>query len=748
MTCFRPVLMGSVAAFGAACAFSSFARADDTETLAEVVVTAQKRVESVQKVPLAVTAISGDLLNENQVKDVGALAQLVPNVVFNDAVGETRIGIRGITFDNIAATGGEARVAYNLDGIYLSRTENIPGSFFDVDRVEVLRGPQGTLFGRNAIAGAVNVFTRDPTATFTGYLQGNVGNYDATTLEAALGGPITDTVSFRVAGRSSDHNGYGENLTTGQSLDNLHRRDVRGKLKFQPNDALRIVLSADYTSKNDNQGLYFGGYLFPGTSLVTNPLVSPPGNLRDSYSNATTKTYLQFFGFGANADWDLGDGLSLTSLSSYRHGHSSFVNDYDFTSLQGLDPGIEGDLTQQLSQELRLQKDFSRGHLLVGAYYFYENYKAGSHVPINVVLFGGPDFVTRGVEFGGRQYTRAVAGFSQGTFDATDSLHLTLGVRYSRDQKSVNEYNATFLAEPYNPAAQCRQPCNQLTDLPSTAFLSGDRTWSNVSPRASIQYDFDSSRNIYFTFSKGFKSGGFNVGLDTFGNGFNPETLNNYEIGFKGDFLERRLRTNVASFYYDYKNLQVFQDLNQQIGAIITNAAAARLYGFEAEIEAIPVERLRVNLAFSVMKSEFTDFLTGDPSRPNGPNGNQPNYIFDLAGNRLPSAPTYTASYGVQYTWPTNIGGITLRGEANSTSKVYFDQYNVDPMSAAAVTIANAFVNYESNDHKYYGSLYIRNLSDEFRIAGATLSNGFSNMAVQTSFIPPRTFGVAFGARL
>jgi len=188
-------------------------------TLEAIVVTAEKRAENVQNVPISVSALSADTLTARHIEDFGALAQALPNVGFSADNGASRIAIRGITFNDIIATDAEPRVAYDLDGIYIARPGNIAGTFFDADHVEVLRGPQGTLFGRNAVAGVVSMITRDPTDTAQGYLQGDVGNYNSVDLQGGIGGPIADGISGRIAFQTVDHDGYGRNLTYGIGID-------------------------------------------------------------------------------------------------------------------------------------------------------------------------------------------------------------------------------------------------------------------------------------------------------------------------------------------------------------------------------------------------------------------------------------------------------------------------------------------------------------------------------------------------
>lgn len=743
---------------GAAVAMPAFAQeaappaADEGGGISEIVVTAQKRAENIQDVPIAVTAVGGETLSDRHITDASGLVSLVPNVGFNTAVGETRIAIRGITFENISATGAEARVAYHLDGVYLSRSGNINGTFFDVERLEVLRGPQGTLFGRNAIAGAVNLITRDPTDDFEGYIQANVGNYNSIIAEGAVSGPIANGISFRIAGRSSDHGGYGRNLVTGRDTDELSQRDFRIKLKIEPSASFSTVLSADYTRNKSNSGYYFAGFAYPGSPAappVPGGIYPDPDNLRDITSNIDPMTRNEFYGFGAHTRLDLSDALTLVSITSLRHGEEFIRVDNDYTQLARLDPAQFGSKSRQFSQELQLQGDYDWGNFLVGAYYFREKYKSGAIIPINPVLFGGPDVVLDALRYGGVLKTRSFAAFAQTTIDVTDALHVTLGARYTKDRKSRTDafFQFDFAAiGPYVPGT-CNVPCGASDGVLASNFQPfAEKSWENFSPKITLQYDLSDDANVYATYSKGFKSGAFQPGLDAFGNGVNPEKLTSYEVGFKGDLFDRRLRLNLAGFHYDYKNLQVFRVLDGTVGAVLQNAAAAKLYGVEAEVTAIPAEGLEINLAGALMKSKFTDFVSLDPTRPNGPNGD-PTEPFNLKGNRLPSAPTYTLNAGIQYAIPSSLGEFTLRAESQTQSKIYFDQYQNENVSAKAYTTVNAFLNWQSTNGNIYGSLYVRNIGNVFRYTGATVGSGFFGAPVQSTFIQPRTYGVSLGVR-
>jgi iron complex outermembrane receptor protein len=759
----RFTTIGSLMAVSAVCCMASMSvlaadaapESESEGTLQTITVTAQKRAESVQTVPVTVAAISGDTLNQRNVTDLFAVAQTLPNITFRTDSGSAHIAIRGLSFDTIIAEQAEGRVGYHVDGIYISQPANITGTFYDVDRIEVLYGPQGTLFGRNSVGGAVNLITRDPTPTPQGYLQADVGNYSAVNLQGGLGGPITDTVSGRIAFQTAQHSGYGENLTNHVEIDNQNSRNVRGKLKFAPNDDFNAVLSADWSKDDSQTGYDLTGKLLPDVPLMGVALGGRANGLndRDSYADAIPRTLQEFYGFGIAADWNLHDGYRVVSLTAVRHGQTDYTIDTDQTSFQITGPTIYGETTQQFSEELRLQKDFAHGHWVVGGYFFKETYQEGVYGGLNAQVFAGAptSFYAAGIWYGGQVNTKAYAGFAQGTYNFTDAFSLVLGARYSSDKKELmNQYQFYDFADAYDPAYfySCKPPCKNISYAggPGPQFPGAfggqlpnqDNTWSNFSPMGTLQYKFDSTKMVYATVSRGFKSGGYNLAAAG-GPAYRPETITDYEAGFKGDFLNETLRINAAGFYYDYKDLQVPKIESVAIGALIANAATAKMYGAELQIIAAPTDALSFDLNASAMKSKFVDFPTLDEVTAAIP--------VNYSGNRLPGVPSYTALFGAQYGINTSVGRFTPRVEASALGDVYFDQSNAPTTRVPGYMRYNAMINFASDDGRYYGSIYGRNLSDATHPAGQITSAGYFGFPFNGSWIPPRTFGIKVGVK-
>jgi iron complex outermembrane receptor protein len=706
----------------------------DSGGIAEIIVTAQKRSENVQDVPIAITAVSGETLTDRNITDVQSLAKLVPGVVFSATNGEARISIRGVSYDGLSGGSAESRAAYHLDGVYLATTGEIFGTFYDVERTEALRGPQGTLFGRNAISGSLNVITREPTNDAEGYLQADIGNYDRVVVQGGVGGPLAEGVSARIAFKTENRSGYEYNPLKDLDLNNVNTRAIRGKLKLEPTENFTVVVSADYFRERDRQGFIFFGVSAPELNpLATGETlggIARDGNPRHDFSDYGPRQERDYWGLSANATLNLNDNFDLVSITSYRKGEERTDFDVDGTSAN-LAPGIIENRINQFSEELRLQGDFDRFNFIVGGYLFTRDFFTDQRFPVDAILFGNPTptGLLDGIHIGGTVETLAVAGFAEATYELTDWFSLTAGARYSWERKKrIGEFFSFNFGAPFNP------------DVPAPLVLilgppiTSSDTYKNFSPRVTATAKLNDDTSIYATFSKGFRSGGFNLGYNT--PGFRPETLTNFEGGLKTELFDRHLRLNAAGFYYDYTDLQVSKA--DAFSNTIQNAAAAKLYGAELEVLAIPVDGLQIDASASITKSEFTEFDTFDPARP-------ALGTLDLSGNRLPQAPKYTLSYGAQYTTQTDLGEFTLRAEGRSISNIFFDQFNRTTNGERAFTIVNAFVNWKSDDGKLYGSVYVRNIGDVLAKNGSLTFAGFTGYNIEGNYEPPRTYGITLG---
>jgi iron complex outermembrane receptor protein len=694
----------------------------EQEGSGEIIVTAQKRAESVQRTPLAITAVGGEDLQSRQITSFESLAPSLPSVNFGKNVGFARIAIRGLGLD--ASVGGhEGRVAYHTDGIYISRPSAQLATFFDISRIEVVRGPQGTLYGRNATAGAVNVITNDPEDVIGGYVKATIGNYNLFQEEGAITAPITDGVSARLAFTKTDRGGYGKNLVTGKDIDDEHSLGVRAKLRIEPTADIKVVLSADYSDQDDAAFVYH----FIGRG---NPLTAPrvvtlggtsPSDPRDTFANIPQTDKREIWGLGSTITADLGD-VNLTSVTGYRSSSADVRGDHDGTQVN-VSTIRTFERSKQFSEELRLDGDIGPLKWLVGGYYFSENIYAESN--FSPVLTFSSAFLSRGLHFNGDLKTRAKAVFGQLDYEIVDGLTVSAGLRYSHEKKSIDQRGAVELFTPETASY-----------VPNyTNFQKAAASFKSTTPRFNIEWNPAPNLMIYATYSQGFKSGGFN--LTGFAPAVQPEKLKDFEGGFKTTFLHGGLRLNGSVFHYDYKDLQVQRILSA--AAVVVNAANARVRGIEGEFTIKPVKGFELSGNAAYLDAKFTSFTSEDSARPNLG-------LINLAGNRLPQAPKYTANLIAQGTIPISSGSIRLRAELAYTSRVFFSFYNRSEISQGGYTKENASIAYEG-DQGISASLWIKNIGNKRTFSSTQVSSGFLGFPVMGTFDPPRTLGASFGYR-
>ncbi len=732
----RSILIGStaLAAQGAYAQDGTQSRSDtadaDASVLEEIIVTAQKRAESIQDVPAAITALTGANLETRQITNIASLVSAVPNVDFGTYGGVARIAVRGIGFDTINP-GAEGRIAYHVDGVYISRPSATVGTFFDVERVEVLRGPQGTLYGRNATGGSINVITRAPTNELDGYLRVGYGNYDQITTAGAIGGPLTEGVRARIAFNTEDRDGYGRNIVTGRDIDNAQRRGVRGALSFDLSTSATIDLTADYYHENDrsygNHFLGQGNAFVQPIGLVLGGQV--PADRRDIANPIDPRNDRTFWGLAARAEIDLG-GPMLRSITGYRDSQYEVRTDLDATSAP-LSTFFFREKARQISQEFQLAKEEGTLQYLAGLYYFDEKITGGSVIPFDIAILGLPSFFAQGYAVFGDTHTKAAAAFGQVDYALSDQFTVTAGARYSWEKKHIDDLFQFDLARPYSPTN------------PFSPLLTREDSTTNkaFTPKLGLEYRPHDDLMLYATVSKGFKSGGFNLG-DT-QPAYDPEEIWAYEAGLKGTWADGRVRMNIAGFYYDYTNLQVSKVVGTQI--VVENAASSIVYGMENEITIVPVDNFQVDIAAAWLHSKYKGFVTADPARPELVTPENPTGAVVLDGNQLTQAPALSVNVGAEYRLDVGDGRLSLRGEVNYQDRVYFTPFNIKAVSRPANTKINAFLTYEGAN--WTASLWGRNLTNKTTIGNALINSGLFGFPITGTLDPPRTYGIEIGYR-
>jgi iron complex outermembrane receptor protein len=729
--------------------------ADDT-----IVVTAQRRAETVQDVPLAISAVGGENLRGRNVSDLTALSGTLSNVDINVANGVPRITIRGIG-NTSTQPNSESQLAYHVDGFYVGRPEATSDSFFDVKRIEVVRGPQGTLYGRNATSGAINVITGDPTDTLDGYGDLTLGTFQMVKFEGALSGPLAPGISARVAVQTIDHSGYGKD-GQGRDLQDQHSRAIRGKLKLEPTSGLEILLSADYYHQDDassavffaNAGDYPGlvnrGFLFGGTV--------PSDRYHNNSGNRPTRLQKDDWGVGATINWELGDHATLTSLTGYRKTDFSHAFDFDLTEID-LAFYKQTAQAKQFSQELRVGGKVGRVNYVIGGYYYQDELHFRGALVRNRTNFD-PSLSSQLIKSfnqDGLAKTQAYAIFGQVGIDVTDWIGVDLGGRQSWERKnrvydglaSLQPPSLPFPSDPTSPSyAILINPAGFYDDrldifdpanIPTLSQFGHIKPmYKKFTPKATVRITPMSDVMLYATYSQGFRSGGFALGT---GSSYEPEVLDNYEAGLKAQWFDRRLTTNISVFHYSYTDLQVTK-VNPLGGAnIVESAGKATVDGAEIELILKPGGGFQFDGNVGYVDGKYKDFSSTDSQRPGLG-------VIDLAGKRLPQASKWMINAGAQYTMPGLEGSFTARGEVSYRSKLYFTPFNTDAFAQDGYALFNTYLNYENDGGRLYGGVFVKNIGNKhYWVAkhGAPVSLG---AFVYGQSAAPRTAGLRIGYRL
>ncbi len=689
----------------------------------EIVVTATKREQSLQDVSISLVAYTGDSLREFAIHDIASLYVQTPSMAYSQAGGEAQIYIRGIG-TNIFGVGADASVGVHQDGVYLGRTQMALNQFLDVERVEVLRGPQGTLYGRNTTGGAINIISRQPGDEWAGYVSGAVGSWNRREIVAAAGGPVSDIAGIRLAGRYMKDDGYTRNINPGSGVDvdDNDIRQLRAILNFEPSDALRFSLIADWSDfENGNTSVRPRDNL--GAAQAQGALPPPPfGQIRndlDSFHEWDT------WGITGTLSYQLSPTLELTSITAYRDYESDFLFNTDGTEVDVTRSNFEY-ASDQLSQELRLAYAGDGPLSVIGGLYYLREDKEGGLGLIRASgrpLFGSVPGSTGSFIIPSTNETTAWAAFTEATWALNDRVDVILGARYSREKKDdTSSVGAVF----------------DLNGLRSTATpivfstREDSRSWSEFTPKIGIDFRASEDILLYASYSEGFKSGGFNS-LDA-NPAFDQESVKAFEVGAKSDWLDNRLRLNAAAFYYDYEDLQVSTFINNL--TLTTNAAAATIWGIEADIVARPVPALDITAGISFLDAEYDEFTDRQGNNPDG----TPR-VLDLSGNTPPNAPEFKGTVQMQYTLDLAGGhAVVMSGRYSYQSRVYFTQFNEDIVGQKGFGLLDARLAWLSADGRWEVAAHGRNLSDE-----EYFLNGVRFTSTSDALLDPRGIGNSLG---
>jgi iron complex outermembrane receptor protein len=607
--------------------------AETSVAVAEVVVTAERRETAVQSTPIAITALTSESLERANVQTVERLVQLTPSMHFNDVIGEAFLSIRSVGGEPNTSAGGDPSVSFNVDGVYIARPTSVSSILFDVERIEVLRGPQGTLYGRNATGGAINVITKAPNFTeFGGTADVLFGNYNDRRARAAINIPlVTDRVALRLSAVSDRRDGYLKNLSFPNGSGDLNDLDVnayRAQLGFRFTDDVELTLRADTTHRGGNGPMLKAQGPFGNPALTAPPPrgYGAPPNPDDPfaiYQDQPSKFDVKETGVSGELRWHGPGKAGLTVIAAHRKADYRFSRDQDSSGAR-FAISVADQSAQQDTVEARLASE-SSGPLtwLGGAYYFRE--KGFSTVVLSVLAPSGAVLLTARPRLDIVSVSKAV--FGQATYALNDRLNLTGGLRYTWDQKDAVQYVRTG-------------PQNIVT--PSSS------SWSAPTGKVTVDYKLNPNAFLYGTISRGYKAGGYS--LD--GPAFNPEKIWAYEAGVKTRLFDRRLQLNFSAFYYTQKDLQVSQTGIGNSGApvlITDNAGAATTRGAEVEFQATPVRDLHISGSLTYLHARYDQYTSVD--QVNTAAGSQ-----NLAGRPAVFAPEWTVSFDGSYRF--NLGGL------------------------------------------------------------------------------------------
>lgn len=689
-------------------------RAGDPQisALQEVIVRAQKRSENVQRVPITISTVSPRALQNGGVDSVQALSVVLPSLQALNIANQITPFVRGVG-SPFTAAGLESPVAVYVDGVYHAFSADTDLDFSDVSQVALLEGPQGTLFGRNATGGVLQITTREPSTHFEGKFVTSFDNYLTSRSSLFLTNAIADNVAGSMSlSYTHQAKGYGTNVATGRDAYQLDRDFIaRGKVRVRAGDRTTINLEGDYSGRGGPVATNFRD--FPGYSSV---FPSPqPRRAWDSSRALDSNIHFEGGGLSLSIYHDF-RFAKLTSVSAYRDG----TNFYRFTIVPSTTLSNELVTTgrsRQFTQEIHLVSPTS-GPLLwtVGLFYFYN--KAGIDFDFN---FYGPFVDPFGqLSFPGAQTTNSVAAFAQTTYRITPKTRITAGFRYTYDDKR-------FAGQTYGTAP----------GVPPSLLVAVNRSYGVGMPTWRLALDRDISRQVlaYVSYNRGVRSGGFNT-TSTTNPPFKPEHLDAYEAGIKSQFLDNRVRLNVGGFYYDYSNMQV---TIFNIAPVIINAASARNYGADGGLEARVTRRMTLTASADWLHARFTSF-PGAPFWIPLPNreGAIPS-SGNATGMTLPYSPDFTGSLGVEYDIPVRSGDISLSASDSFNSGFYPEVDNV--LHQSSYHIVNASVTWEPVEGEYRVRIFGNNILDKAVVSqAATEPTGY--IADYTN--PPFVFGGSF----
>lgn len=705
--------------------------------LEEVVITAQKRTESLQDVSISVQAFTSDAIGKLGANSLSDLTQAAPslNVGGLGKGSQQLMGMRGVV-DFARNVGIDARMGVYIDGVYQGRSYAADVPLLGLDSVEILRGPQGTLFGKNTETGAISLNTKQPTQDFEAEVGAEYGRYGSSKLTGYVNGALSDTVSASTSLSYQQGDGYYKNLSLSKKVGDWDTLAGRGQLHWAPSDAVDVRLSGDFAQKHSDHPLAVNASLEPYQTL----------------QNFVTKDDSENWGTALTANVSLSGDYTLTTITSFRHNEFETLGDDDYSPLDLASVYFNED-SDQYSQEIRLVSPVEEKYDWVAGLYYFNNDLSSDRS----IAFGEALIAAQAPALA--QYASAIAGntnvtsgltnktwavYFNGNYRITENLELTAGVRYTSEKKNVDWSQQNHPNDPV-VAQALEDNLGAATGIPFTmspGVLLGAVSYErlqkrlsddDISPSIGLNYFVLDDTMVYVKYARGYKSGGWNAdfmtaGLEYFA--YDAESVDSYEVGLKSTLFDDTLRVNGAYYYSEYDDFQVFQTVYNSSDAPsvqLTNAGAAINQGVELESVWIPMEQLQLTLNVAYLDAKYDDFTNQ--------NGN------DYSGNELPNSPKWKVYAGMQYIQPVGpIGDLTFNLDYAYNDDYYTDPSNVAPFTIDSVGLWNLRMTLLPSNGGWEVSLWGKNLAGEEYQSQSNLNLLGSQ---RYAWGEPRTFGVS-----
>ncbi len=688
--------------------------------LGEIVVTARRRAESLQDVPVSISAFTAEQLENAGTQDITSLTKTTPNLTMQVARGSnsTLIAfIRGVGQQD-PLWGFEPGVGLYVDDVYVARPQGAVLDIFDIERIEVLRGPQGTLYGRNTIGGAVKYVTKriDDEPHMKAKVQ--VGSYKQTDLILSGSAPVTENVGVSGAVALYRRDGFGKNLTTGQEHYDKDVSAGRLSVEFKPNEDLFIRVAADKTVDDSNPR--------HGYRLFATPTVPVLDSVYDTRAGLTGKQKVKNEGVSGTIEYNVNDSVTVKSITAYRDGRSDTVIDFDNLPAKILDiPAYYED--DQFSEELQLVYEGDRLKGVAGLYYM-DAHAEGAFDTI-LALANLTTLTSGSVD------TKSYAAFADFTYELTDQVKASVGARYTSDKKTGTVYRVNYagLTSPLFGGA-ARNP----TLIRSN--YTNQRTFDEFTPRVSLTYEPTRDFTLYASYGRGFKSGGFDMRGDVIStpdtaNGYDPELVDTYEVGSKSRFLDGRATLNLAAFYSDYKGQQVTTQVpsGTTVVSFVDNVGSSTIKGLEAEGLLAVTDELTANFAIGYIDAEFNKFLRY----------NLTSKVYDNIANTavFQNTPKWTANFGLTYAHDMgDAGTLTLTGNAAHRSAFSLFEFPNPLLDQDGYTLYDLSAVWTAASDNWSVGLHGKNLGNKkYRVGGYNFPGALFGDSIIGYYGAPRT---------